>query len=374
MISIMLRLVFPPWRGVTDWLMEHPFYVILEWFKMCNVVYVLICALSLRGVVLESSTHIRSEGVTYAPTKWIELFRDFDSEICYHPRRVNVVADALSEVSKVENMTAEMLRGMDQLIERKEDGGMKFIWVPLIDDVRTLIIDEAHTSSKGLIYSKVKAEHQRPSSLLQQHEIPEWKWDKITMDFITKLPKTKGGHDTIGQTLQKDLGTRLDMGTAYHPQTDGQSERTLQTLKDMLRACVIDFGGNWDVRLLLAEFSYNNGRPFCRLKLEKAQALEFEVGDQVLLKVSPWQGVMCFGKKCKLAPRYVGPFEILERISPYWTDANLHVHLEEIKVDKTLRFVEEPVEIIDREVKSLKRSRIPIVKSIGTRSEVMRIS
>ncbi|GJV99686.1 putative reverse transcriptase domain-containing protein [Tanacetum coccineum] len=199
------------------------------------------------------------------------------------------------------------------------------------------------------------------------------------------------------QTLQKALGTQLDMGTAYHPQTDGQSERTLQTLKDMLRACVIDFGGNWDVRLPLTEFSYNNtiiiiiirvfdvlrlkhcmegnvGRPFCRLKLEKAQALEFEVGDQVLLKVSPWKGVMHFGKKCKLTPRYVGPFEILKRIGPYWKDANLHVHLEEIKVDKTLRFVEEPIEIIDREVKSLKCSRILIVKSIGTRSEVMRIS
>ncbi|GJY63763.1 retrovirus-related pol polyprotein from transposon TNT 1-94, partial [Tanacetum coccineum] len=108
---------------------------------------------------------------------------------------------------------------------------------------------------------------------------------------------------------------------------DGQSECTLQTLKDMLRACVIDFGGNWDVRLSLAEFSYNNsyhssircalfealyGRK-CR---SPAQALEFKVGDQLQLKVSPWKGVMRFGTKCKLAPRYVRPFEILERIGP----------------------------------------------------------
>ncbi|GKE85065.1 putative reverse transcriptase domain-containing protein [Tanacetum coccineum] len=167
--------------------------------------------------------------------------------------------------------------------------------------------------SKCLTCSKVKAEHQRPSGLLQQPEIPEWKWDKITMYFITKLPKMKSGHDTIWvigdrltkpanflaiqedytterlarlyinkivtrhgvpvsiisdrdgrftsrfwQTLQKDLGTRLDMSIAYHPQTDGQSERTIQNLEDMLRACVIDFGGNWDVHLSLAEFSYNN--------------------------------------------------------------------------------------------------------------------
>nr|GEU55854.1 UvrD-like helicase, ATP-binding domain, P-loop containing nucleoside triphosphate hydrolase [Tanacetum cinerariifolium]GEU88770.1 UvrD-like helicase, ATP-binding domain, P-loop containing nucleoside triphosphate hydrolase [Tanacetum cinerariifolium] len=155
--------------------------------------------------------------------------------------------------------------------------------------------------------------HQRPSGLLQQPEISEWKWDKITMDFIAKLPRSKNGHDTIWvivyrltksahllaigedysterlakiyideivarygvpvsiisdkdgrftsrcwQTIQKALGTRLDMSTAYHPQTDGQSERTIQTLEDMLRACVIDFGGRWDVHLPLTEFSYDN--------------------------------------------------------------------------------------------------------------------
>ncbi|GJU56325.1 putative reverse transcriptase domain-containing protein [Tanacetum coccineum] len=270
----------------------------------------------------ESSTHIRSEGVKYAPTKWIELFSDFDNEIRYHPRKANVVADdkilaAPSEVSKVENMTAEMLCGIDQLIKRKEDGD---------------------------------------------------RYGRFTSRFW--------------QTLQKDLWTRLDMGTAYHPQTDGQSERTIQTLKDMLKACMIDFGGNWDVHLPLAEFSYNNSyhssircAPFEALyrrkflikdKLKAARdrqksyadnrhkPLEFEVGDQVLLKVSSWKDVVHFRKKEMLAPRY------------YWTDANLHVHLEEIKVDKTLRFVEEPVEIIDRDVKSLKRSRILIVKSIGT--------
>ncbi|GKA50072.1 putative reverse transcriptase domain-containing protein [Tanacetum coccineum] len=233
------------------------------------------------------------------------------------------------------------------------------------------------------------------------------------------------------------------MSTAYHPQMDGQSERTIQTLEDMLRACVIDFGGSWDVHLPLAEFSYNNSyhssircAPFealygrkCRspvlwaeigessligpeliqettdkvvLIKEKLKAardrqksyadnrrkpLEFEVGDRVMLKVSPWKGVIRFGKKGKLAPRYVGPFEILERIGPVayrlrlpeelsgihdtfhvsnlkkcLADASLHVPLDEIKVDKTLRFVEEPVEILDREVKSLKRSKIALVK------------
>nr|GEW08972.1 putative reverse transcriptase domain-containing protein [Tanacetum cinerariifolium] len=119
----------------------------------------------------------------------------------------------------------------------------------------------------------------------------------------------------------------------------------------------------------------------------RRKPLEFEVGDRVLLKVSPWKGAVRFGKNGKLDPRYVGPFEILERIGPVayrlifpqklssvhdtfyvsnlkncLTDANLHVPLEEIKVDKTLRFVEEPIEILDREVKKLKCSRILIVK------------
>ncbi|GKD38720.1 hypothetical protein Tco_1258927, partial [Tanacetum coccineum] len=119
----------------------------------------------------------------------------------------------------------------------------------------------------------------------------------------------------------------------------------------------------------------------------RSKPLEFEVGDRVLLKVSPWKGVVHFGRKGKLAPRYVGPFEVLERIGPIayrlrlpqelsgvhgtfhvlnlkkcLADANLNVPLGEVKIDKTLRFIEEPVVIMDREVKKLKRSRIPIVK------------
>ncbi|GKA96801.1 hypothetical protein Tco_0818896 [Tanacetum coccineum] len=91
----------------------------------------------------------------------------------------------------------------------------------------------------------------------------------------------------------------------------------------------------------------------------RRKPLEFSVGDQVLFKVSPWKGVMRFGKKGKLAPRYVGSFKIIER--KCLVDANLHVPLEEIKVDKTLRSAEEPVEIMDREFKRLKCIRIPIV-------------
>ncbi|GKC34707.1 putative reverse transcriptase domain-containing protein [Tanacetum coccineum] len=352
--------------------------------------------------------------------------------------------------------------------------------------------------SKCLTCTKVKDEHQRPSGLLVQPEIPQWKWDNITMDFVTKLPKSSQGYDTIWvivdrltksaiftpmretdsmeklarmylkevvtrhgipvsiicdrdprfasnfwRSLQKALGTNLDMSNAYHPQTDRQSERTIQTLEDMLRACVIDFGNGWVRHLPLVEFSYNNsyhasikaapfealyGRkcrsPVCWAEVGQVQLtgpemvqettekviqikqrmqaahdrqksyadlkrkpMEFQVGDIVMLKVSPWKGVVRFGKRGKLNPRYVGPFKVLEKIGTVayklelpqelsrvhntfhvsnlkkcYSDEPLAVPLEGLHVDDKLRFVEEPVEIMDQEVKRLKQIRIPIVK------------
>ncbi|GJW57737.1 putative reverse transcriptase domain-containing protein [Tanacetum coccineum] len=340
--------------------------------------------------------------------------------------------------------------------------------------------DIAEYVSKCLTCSKIKAEHQKPSGLLQQPEIPEWKWEKITMDLVTKLPRSSGGYDAIWvivdrltksayflpicedykmeklariyineivarlgvpvsiisdrdgrfashlwQALQEALGTKLHMSTAYHPETDGQSERTIQTLEDMLRACVMDFGGNWDAHLPLVEFSYNKlittrggtevgESQLIRLELvqetiekifqvkerlktvrsrqksyadKRRKPLEFKVGDRVLLKVSPWKGVVRFGKKGKLAPRYVGPFEIVECVGPVayrlklpqelscvhdtfhvsnlkkcLAEPDVQVPLDEIEIDENLRFVEEPIEIVERDVKKLKRRRIPLVK------------
>ncbi|GJY40741.1 putative reverse transcriptase domain-containing protein [Tanacetum coccineum] len=275
----------------------------------------------------------------------------------------------------------------------------------------------------------VKAEYQKPSGLSVQPKIPEWKWENITMDFVTKLPKTTSGQDMIWvivdrltkyahfllakendsmekltrqfvsqfwQSLQEAFGTQLDMSTAYHPETDDQSERTIQTLEDMLRACVIDFGKGWDRHLPLIEFSYNNSyhtsikaAPFEALYGRKCRSpiCWAEVGDKVMLKVSPWKGVIRFGKRGKLNPRYMGPFKILTKVGTVayrlelpkqlsrvhstfhvsnlkkcLSDEPLAIPLDEIHIDEKLNFIEEPVEIMDREVKRLKQSRIPIVK------------
>nr|GEZ56278.1 putative reverse transcriptase domain-containing protein [Tanacetum cinerariifolium] len=179
-------------------------------------------------------------------------------------------------------------------------------------------------------------------------------------------------------SLQKALGTRLDMSIAYHPQTDGQREGTIQTLEDMLRACVIDFKNGWDKHLPLVVLSYSNSYHTSikaalfeiiqiKSRIQAARdrqksyanvrrtAQEFQVGDKVMLKVSPWKGVIRFGKRGKLNSRYIGPFKCL-------SDESLVILLDEIQIDDKLHFVKEPVEIMDREVKRLKQSRIPIVK------------
>ncbi|GJW30681.1 putative reverse transcriptase domain-containing protein [Tanacetum coccineum] len=182
------------------------------------------------------------------------------------------------------------------------------------------------------------------------------------------------------RSFQKALGTQLDMSTAYHSQSDGQSERTIQTLEDMLRACVIDFGNGWDMHLPLIEFSYNNSyhtrikaAPFkalygrkCRSPVywaEKSYAdvrhkpLEFQVGDRVMLKVSPWKGVIRFGKRGKVHSTFH-----LSNLKKCLSDEPLEIPLDETHIDDKLYFVEEPVEIMDLKVKRLKQSHIPIIK------------
>nr|GEU54916.1 putative reverse transcriptase domain-containing protein [Tanacetum cinerariifolium] len=372
-------------------------------------------------------------------------------------------------------------------------------WVPCFGDLRTLIMHESHKSkysihpgsgkmyqdlkqlywwpnmkaniatyvSKCLTCSKVKAEHQKPSGLLVQPEISEWKYEKITMDFVTKLPKTTNGYDTIWvivdrltksahflpmrendpmeklvklymkevvtrhgvpvfiisnhdgrftslfwQALHKALGTRLDMSTAYHPETDVE----------------LSYNNSYHTSIKAAPFEALYGQkcrsPVCWAEVGEAQLtgpaiihettenivqiknriqaardrqksyadirrkpMVFQVGDIVMLKVSPWKGVVRFGKRVKLNPRYVGPFKVVERVGMVayklelpqqlsqvhntfhmsnlkkcLSDESLVIPLDELRIDAKLYFVEEPMEIMDREIKQLKRSHIPIIK------------
>ncbi|GJR47819.1 putative reverse transcriptase domain-containing protein [Tanacetum coccineum] len=370
--------------------------------------------------------------------RWIELLSDYDCVIRYHPGKANVVADALSRKDKEpirvcalvvtvhNNLTEQIRNAQVEACKEENIGAEGFLGKREPFEVRS-DADIATYVSKCLTCAKVKAEHQKPSGLLQQPEIPVWKWERITMDFITKLPRTSSGYDSIWviahgvpvsiisdrdprfasrfwRSLQKSLGTNLDMSTAYHPETDGQSERTIQTLEDMLRACVIDFGSGWDKHLPLAEFSYNNsyhasiksapfealyGRkcrsPVCWSEVGDAQLtgpemirettemivqiknrllaarsrqksyadvrrkpLEFEVGDKVMLKVSPWKGVVRFGKRGKLNEDLIIPFD--------------EIRIDEGKKKKFTFSSIEQLEIVDKEEKQLKQSRIPIVK------------
>ncbi|GJQ96852.1 putative reverse transcriptase domain-containing protein [Tanacetum coccineum] len=435
--------------------------------------------------------------------RWLELLSDYDCDIRYHPGKANVVADALSkkervkplrvralvmtiglnlpkqileaqtEALKPENLTAEDVGGMlrqDLTKERLKPRADETLclnnrsWLPCYGDLRTLVMHESH-KSKYSIHSK----HQKPSDLLVQPEIPEWKWEKITMDFVTKFPKTTNGYDTIWvivdrltkpayflpmrendpmeklmklyvkevitrhgvpvsiisdrdgrftslfwQALHKALGTRLDMSTTYHPETEGQSERTIQTLEDMLRACVLDFGKNWDRHLPLVEFSYNNsyhtsikaapfealyGRkcrsPVCWAEVGDAQltgpALIQETTEKIVQIKSRIQAARDRQKsyaniKCKPMVFQVGD-KVIERVETVayklelppqlnrvhntfhvsnlkkrLSDESLVIPLEELRVDDKLHFVEEPIEVMDREIKQLKRSHNPIIK------------
>ncbi|KAJ9544996.1 hypothetical protein OSB04_024703 [Centaurea solstitialis] len=468
----------------------------------------------------------------------MELIKDYDCEILYHPDKANVVADALSrktyagllcyvithisvkpnlfddiqkwqiEALKSEIIQAERMVGYVNFLS--EDGrGLKVfkarIWVPRLGGMRDVVLAEAHKSRLSIhpgstkMYQdlrldywwpgmktdigryvekcttclQVKAEHQKPYGSLQPLGVPMWKWEELTMDLVTKLPKTQRQHDSIWAIVDRltksalflpvresysmdrwaqlyidevvsrhGLETHHAFSTAYHPQTDGQSERTIQTLEDMLRACVLEFAGSWDVHLPLVEFSYNNsyhstigmapyealyGRkcrtPLCwrerrekilagpeltqithdkiqiiRERMKAAQdrqksyadrrrrPIEFSIGDMVMLKVSPWRGVLRFLKQGKLSPQFIGPFKILERIGKQAYRLELpeeltgihdvfhvgylrkclgkheeKVPLSEVKVDEKLRYVEELESILNERKMNLRNKEVDLV-------------
>jgi hypothetical protein len=336
---------------------------------------------------------------------------------------------------------------------------------------------------------RVKAEHQRPVGLLQPLKISEWKWEEITMDFIVGLPRTQKGYNSIWvvvdrltkvahfipvsttysgarlaelyisrivclhgvpkkiisdrgsqftsrfwEQLHDSLDTKLRFSTAYHPQTDGQTERTNQVLEDMLRACAIQYGTSWDKCLPYAEFSYNNSyqaslkkSPFealygrkCRTPLywdqigerqvfgpdvvEEAEQLvqqvrenlrvaqtrqksyadvrrwelTFAVGDHVYLKVSPMRGIRRFNVRGKLAPRYIGPFKVLERKGEvaYRLELPLNLsgvhdvfHVSQLKkclrvqdVQEDLTYIEHPVKVLETSERVTRNKKIKMCR------------
>ncbi|GJR16579.1 putative reverse transcriptase domain-containing protein [Tanacetum coccineum] len=387
--------------------------------------------------------------------RWLELLSDYDCDIRYHPGKANIVADALSRKEWI-----EPLRELDTLLWRLKIRDyaripqVEIFLNPGFEKMLPKDVKKLYWSSQGfdtiwvIVDRLTKSAHFLP---IREND----PLDKLARLYLNRIVARHGipasiicdrdGRFTSNfwRSFQKALGTDISMSTAYHPETDGQSERTIQTLEDMLRACVIDFGKGWVKHLPLAEFSYNNsyhasikaapyealyGRkcrsPVCWAEVGEAQLtgpeliqettekivlikqrmqaaqdrqksyadrkrkpMEFEVGDRVMLKVLPWKGVVRFGKRGKLNPRYVRPFTVLARVGKVayklelpqelsrvhhtfhvsnlkkcYADEPLVMPLEGIHVDDKLQFVEEPVEIMEREIKRLKRSRIPLVK------------
>ncbi|PWA68100.1 reverse transcriptase domain-containing protein [Artemisia annua] len=394
---------------------------------------------------------------------------------------------AQSEALKEENRPKEKIYGMPESKNgflKRSDGMLCFknrSWVPHFGGIRDLIMHESHKSkysihpgsdkmyqdlkklywwpnmkadiaeyvSKCLTCSRVKAEYQKPSGLLVQPELPMWKWERITMDFVTKLPKTSTGYDTIWvivdrltksahflpiketdemntlaqlyikeivsrhgvpisiisdrdscftshfwESLQKALGTKLDMSTAIK----AAPFEALYGRKCRSPVCWAEVG---EVQLTGPDLVHETMEKIVQIKQRlqaardrqksyadlKRKPMDFQIGDRVLLKVSPWKGMIRFGKRGKLNPRYIGPFNILERIEPVayklelpeelsrihdtfhvsnlkkcLSDESLIIPLKEIRLVEKLIFTEELVEILDREIKQLKHNLIPIVK------------
>ncbi|GKD98553.1 putative reverse transcriptase domain-containing protein [Tanacetum coccineum] len=296
-----------------------------------------------------------------------------------------MICKAQEEVMKGKNVEAENLgRLIKPILEFHPDGTRYFgnhVWLPRFGGLRDL----------------VKAEHQKPSGLLQQPEIPVWKWERITIDFVTGLPRTSSGYDTIWVIVDQ-----LTKSAHFLPmkKMDSMEKLTQLYLKEiMCRHGVPSEVGDSQLtgpdlirdttekivqiknRLLTARSSQKSYAD------KRLKPLEFEVGDMVLLKVSPWKGDVRFGKRRKLSTRYIWPFKILARVGPVaytlelpeelkgvhstfhvlnlkkcLVEGDIVVLMEEIQLDDKLHMIEEPVEIVDREVKRLKQSWIPIVK------------
>ncbi|GKE10805.1 putative reverse transcriptase domain-containing protein, partial [Tanacetum coccineum] len=373
--------------------------------------------------------------------RWLELLSDYDCEIRYPPGKANGKKQSATSSSLGYDYRSHKSKySIHPRSDKMYQDLKKLYWWPNMKaEIATYV-------SKCLTCAKVKIEYQKPSGLLVQPEIPQWKWENITMDFVTKLPRTAAGQDTIWvivdrltksahflpmreddtlekltrqylkevvskhgvpisiisdrdgkftshfwKSLHKALGTRLDMSTDYHPETNGQSERTIQTYHTSIKAAPFEalYGRKcrspicWaevgDSQLIGPEIIHKTTKRIVKIKSHiqaardrqksyanvRRKPLEFQVGDKVMLKVSHWKGVIRFGKQGKLNPRYIGPFkiiakvgtvayrlELLEKLSKVnstfhvsklkkcMTDEPLAIPLDEIQVDDKLNLLE----------------------------------
>ncbi|KAA3469679.1 DNA/RNA polymerases superfamily protein [Gossypium australe] len=195
-------------------------------------------------------------------------------------------------------------------------------------------------------------------------------------------------------------GTQLHFNIALHPQIDGQFERVIQILEDMLRCCILEFECNWEKYLPSVEFAYNNSYQ-SSIKMASHEALysqlsekkiygvdliretEEKIGDKVFLKVSPWKKVLQFGRKGKLSPQFIGPYEVIERIGPvayrlalppelykihnvFHSDPSHVISSTEVEIQLDMTYSEEPIKILAHETKELRNKKVALVKVFGS--------
>ncbi|GJT98326.1 putative reverse transcriptase domain-containing protein [Tanacetum coccineum] len=379
--------------------------------------------------------------------RWLELLSDYDCEIRYHPGKANVILSAQSESRKEENFITEDLHGMINKLEPHADEMLCLnnqSWIPYYGDLRALIMHESHKSKYSIhpgsdkMYQDLKKLYWWPNMKAKIATYTETGQDTIwvIIDCLTKsayfLPMREddllekltrqylkeivsrhkvpvliiSDHDGrftshFLRSLHKALRTQLDMSITYHLQTDDQSERTIQTLEDMLRTCVLNFGKSWDKNLPLVEFLYNNGyhtsikvapfealygrkcrSPICGAEVRDSQLTGPEIIHETTEKIVQIKSrIQAAHDRQKRYPDIIAKvgtvayrLELQKQLSRVYStfhvsnlnkclfDETLAILLDEIQIDDKLQFTKEPVEIMDREVKRLKQSRIPIVK------------